>query len=318
MSALYLKVFSHLHQQKANGVSYFDSVFLSSTFFPLAIFLIRNRKKFYLFWSIETTFMKIKFFAFLLAAGLSYSSFAQDDSLSRYITHIKAAYEKRSAETSIGTIGYEMAYGIESFEAKSYEYASWRFEAILRMDESHAISQYLLGLCQLAMGKDALGKASLDKAIALVPALKERRESDIVLYSKKQAIQTAVVVPAGAKDPAPVKNSEKRAVDKPGGPLHFGNYNCHYQQYQGAGAIVAYRSVPQGYFRLNANGTYRWLDNGETGNYKYDAKTGTITWLTGYFAKSKPVSTRYQPGEKVASIKIEMRKNYTWGCGCNK
>ena len=98
----------------------------------------------------------------------------------------------------------------------------------------------------------------------------------------------------------------------------FGNYNCDYMQYQGAGAIVAYKAVPKGYFRLNANGTYRWLDDGETGKYKYDATTGKITWLSGYFANSQPVNTIYKPGEKVASIRIEMKKDYTWGCGCNK
>ena len=261
--------------------------------------------------------MKTKLCFFLLATCLSSLCFAQNDSLSRYMAHIKAAYEKRSAETSIGTIGYEMAYGLESFEAKSYDYASWRFEAILRMDETHVPSLYLLGLCQLAMGKDALGKASLEKAILLLPELASRRDGDMALYSKKKVPNTAVV-PAAKKDAVPAKEENKPAAEKVGGTLVFGNYNCHYQQYQGAGAIVAYKSIPQGYFQLNANGTYRWLDNGETGKYKYDAKTGKITWLSGFFAKSKPVSTVYKPGEKVASIKVEMRKNYTWGCGCNK
>lgn len=261
--------------------------------------------------------MKSKLCAVLLSTLLSFSGSAQNDTLSSYMAYIKAAYEKRSAETSMGTIGYEMVYGLESFEAKSYDYASWRFETILRMDNNHAMSHYLLGLCQLAMGKEDLGKMSLDKAIAMVPGLKERRDGDIALYSKKQAPKTAAV-PNEKKEPVPAKKAEKPAAERAVGPLVFGNYSCHYQQYQGAGAIVAYKSIPQGYFRLNANGTYRWLDNGETGNYKYDAKTGKITWLSGYFAKSKPVSTRYIGGEKVASIKVEMRENYTWGCGCNK
>lgn len=259
--------------------------------------------------------MKIKLYAIVLASFLSVSVFAQDDSLAKYMAHIKAAYERGSAETSMGTIGYEMVYGIESFEAKSYDYASWRFEAILRMDDTHAMSYYLLGLCQLAMGKDAMGKASLDKAISLVPALKERHDKDLALYSKKQLPIAAAVITSGKTNPAPVKK-EERPAEKMGCALHFGNYNCHYQQYQGAGAIVAYKAIPQGYFRLNANGTYRWLDNGETGRYHYDRKTGKITWLSGFFAKNKPVSSVYKGGEKVASIKIEIRKNYTWGCGC--
>ncbi|NTS41624.1 hypothetical protein HRG84_11970 [Flavisolibacter sp. BT320] len=261
--------------------------------------------------------MKTKLCTLLLAVFFSLTGKAQSDTLTNYMAHIKAAYEKRSAETSMGTIGYEMVYGLESFEAKSYDYASWRFEAILRMDANHSISYYLLGLCQLAMGKDAAGKASLEKAIALLPELKQRRDGDIALYSKK-GTTTTVAAQVKRNETTPVKKEEKPTAESAGGPLVFGNYNCHYQQYQGAGAIVAYKSIPQGYFRLNANGTYRWLDNGETGKYKYDAKTGKITWLSGYFAKSKPVSTRYISGEKVASIKVEMRPNYTWGCGCNK
>lgn len=260
--------------------------------------------------------MKMKLLLFALVASISFSSFAQEDTLHKYMAYIKAAYEKRSAETSMGTLGYEMIYGLEYFEAKSYDYASWRFETILRMDENHPYAHYLLGLCQLAMGKVALGKASLNKAIFLLPGLKSRHDSDIATYTKPTP--KAVTKPEEKKEPATVKKETKPAAEKLGGPLVFGNYNCHYQQYQGAGAIVAYKSIPQGYFRLNANGTYRWLDNGETGKYKYDAATGKITWLSGYFAKSKPVSTVYKPGEKVASIKLEMRKNYTWGCGCNK
>ncbi|RYZ26653.1 MAG: hypothetical protein EOO10_14960 [Chitinophagaceae bacterium] len=269
--------------------------------------------------------MKMKLVLFLFSACFSLSSFSQDDALTKYITHIKDAYEKRTAETSMGTVGYEMVYGLESFDAKSYDYASWRFETVLRMDPSHAYAQYLLGLCQLAMGKETEGNTSVKKAVALLAALSSRLEKDVIQYTKKPAPKD-VVKPVQKedpktvvkKDPVPAKNDVKPAAEKVGGPLVFGNYNCHYQQYQGTGAIVAYKSIPQGYFRLNADGTYRWLDNGETGKYKYDAKTGKITWLSGYFANSKPVSTVYVPGEKVASIKVEMRKNYTWGCGCNK
>ncbi|HUC83331.1 MAG TPA: hypothetical protein VMR70_20640 [Flavisolibacter sp.] len=261
--------------------------------------------------------MKIKLFLITITTCFSIFSFAQDDSVSKYITHIKAAYEKRSAETSMGTVGYEMVYGLENFEAKKYDNASWNFEMALRLNANHAPALYLLGLCQLAMGKDALGKESLNKAIALLPELKSRLDNDLAAYTKKPTPKT-VAKPAAKEEPKTVKKEEKPVAEKVGGPLHFGNYNCHYQQYQGAGAIVAYKPIPQGYFQLNANGTYRWLDDGETGKYKYDAKSGKITWLSGYFAKSKPVSTIFKPGEKVVSIKVEMRKDYTWGCGCNK
>ena len=102
---------------------------------------------------------------------------------------------------------------------------------------------------------------------ALVPELKQRRDGDIALYSKKQ-LPTTATTPVTKKEKAPEKKDEKLATETAGGPLVFGNYNCHYQQYQGAGALVAYKSIPQGYFRLNANGTYRWLDNG--GHYAQD------------------------------------------------
>ena len=259
---------------------------------------------------------------FLLCASivmLASSAFAQADPLEKYIVHIKQAYEKRSAETSMGTVGYEMIYGLEYFDAKSYDYASWRFETIIRMDAAHPYAHYLLGLCQLAMGKEAAGKESLNKAIAILPDLKYRLDKDLAQYTKKEPPKNiAPAKPVVTKETAPVKKETKENASKPGGPLFFGNYTCDYMQYQGAGALVAYKPVYKGYFKLNANGTYRWLDNGQTGRYKYDATTGKITWLSGYFANAKPVKSVYQPGEKVASIRIEMVKDYTWGCGCTK
>jgi hypothetical protein len=261
--------------------------------------------------------MKQKLCLLAIVAICSFSGFAQDDSLSRYMTHIKAAYNKGSAETGMGTIGYEMVYGIDHFNAKGYDYASWRFETVLQKDPAHPYANYLLGLCQLSMGKEALGKASLNKAVELLPALKDRLDSDIATYSKKPATK-ATVKTANNKDTQPVKKVGKPAAEKLGGSLVYGNYACHYMQYQGAGALVAYKAVYKGYFKLNADGTYRWLDNGETGKYRYDAATGKITWLSGYFTKSKPLSSVYKPGEKVASIDLQMEKNYFWGCGCNK
>jgi Tfp pilus assembly protein PilF len=268
--------------------------------------------------------MKKHFFFLAFIALLHSAAFAQTDPLDKYIAHIKQAYEKRSSETSMGTVGYEMVYGLEYFDAKSYDYASWRFEAIIRMDAAHPYAHYLLGLCQLAMGMEAKGKESLNKAVEILPELKTRLESDLARYTKKPEPKTAAKpatpkeTTVTKKETTPVKKVNKPASEKTGGPLVFGNYTCDYMQYQGAGALVAYKPVYKGYFKLNANGTYRWLDNGETGRYKYDAATGKITWLSGYLAKSKPVSSVYKPGEKVASIRIEMVKDYTWGCGCNK
>lgn len=265
--------------------------------------------------------MKTKCLLFLLALCCTFTSFAQEDSLSKYISRIKKAYELRTAETSMGTVGYEMIYGIESFEAKRYDYASWNFATATRMDAAHPYAHYLLGLSLLAQGKDAEGKAALDKAIGLLPPLKDRLAADIALHAKKPEPKIAVKSPekkaAAPVATKPVKQPAKPA-EKIGGPLFFGSYACDYMQYQGAGAAVAYKAVPKGSFKINKDGTYRWLDNGTTGKYKYDAKTGKITWLTGFFASSKPVSTIFRPGEKVASIRIEMRENYTWGCGCNK
>ena len=99
----------------------------------------------------------------------------------------------------------------------------------------------------------------------------------------------------------------------------LGSYVCDYQQYQGNNGFgPAYSSVYQGYFVLKSDGTYRWLDNGGTGKYSYNAKTGKITWLSGHLKTIAPQTTVFMDGQKVASIKVKFKDNYTWGCGCNK
>ena len=105
------------------------------------------------------------------------------------------------------------------------------------------------------------------------------------------------------------KNTE-RAV---GGALDFGDYVCTEQQGR--------TTKQKGYFKLNSNGTYRYLDGGTTGRYKYNAETGEITWLSGYFTDGNRTTAKFTPGKNVSQIDIAFQTasgDLNWSCGHNK
>lgn len=97
------------------------------------------------------------------------------------------------------------------------------------------------------------------------------------------------------------------------GTLDLGDYVCT----EGWGRTAKQK----GYFRLNSNGTYRYLDGGATGRYKYDSGTGKITWLSGYFADGNRTNTKFSPGANVSQIDITFQTasgDLNWSCGHNK
>ena len=138
-------------------------------------------------------------------------------------------------------------------------------------------------------------------------AVKNRFANDARLstetFKKKEAAKKPVTTPASK----PVY----------GGALVFGNYNCSETVWNGPNQTPAYRHVPKGYFQLKSNGTYRWLDDGATGKYTYDAKTGNLKFLSGYLAPIAK-SSKYQTGTTVAQITVNFSESYKWECGCNK
>ena len=252
------------------------------------------------------------------------------DPISAYYNRLKESKTKGDAETAFLSTGNDMLYALENFEAKNYDAASRDFNAILRKEPQNAYANFLYGasLAKLGRGKEA--KPYLEKSAQIMPALNELAKSQmskLVIEEPKSLFEddnadkktaapaTKPKAEAVKPKPAPAKPADPKA----GGKLVLGSYVCDYQQYQGnTGFGSAYKSVYQGYFLLKADGTYRWLDNGGTGKYSYDAKTGRITWLSGHMKTIAPLSTSFTDGQKVASIKVKFSDNYTWGCGCNK
>jgi tetratricopeptide (TPR) repeat protein len=242
---------------------------------------------------------------------------------------LKESKTRGDAETAFMSVGSDMLYALEYFEAKNYDAASRDFNAILRKEPGNAYANFLYGASLAKMGKGREAQPYLEKAAQLMPALNELARTQISklpeekpaslfgedVAEEKAAPAENLKAAAAKPKPTPAKPAEPNA----GGKLVLGSYVCDYQQYQGnTGFGSAYKTVYQGYFLLKADGTYRWLDNGGTGKYSYDAKTGRITWLSGHMKTIAPLSTNFTDGQKVASIKVKFSDNYTWGCGCNK
>lgn len=283
--------------------------------------------------------MKRSYLFIMLALSISFSNLAfsqQDlDPVSKYYNQLKESKLKGGAETAYLSIGSDMLYALEYFEAKNYSAASWSFNAVLKKDPENAYANFLYGasLAKLGNGKDA--KPYLEKAAEIMPSLSDlvNTQLNTLVVEKPVSLFEEDKVKNKQKDkevsttvnPKPgVANVKPGAVVKPAAPnavanLVFGSYACDYQQYQGnVKSGRAYKSIYKGYFLLKPDGTYRWLDNGGTGKYSYDAKTGKLTWLSGYMKNLSPVSTIFKDGKKVAQIDVKFDDNYSWECGCNK
>lgn len=94
-----------------------------------------------------------------------------------------------------------------------------------------------------------------------------------------------------------------------GGALEFGDYVCDYRPNlnsarQGKGTVT-----------LLAGGQYRYL--GGRGRYRYDAKTGSVTWLSGPLADRRPERTTYRRNERTAQLDIRFGLANEWSCGHN-
>ncbi|MND41788.1 hypothetical protein D3C80_325440 [compost metagenome] len=162
----------------------------------------------------------------------------------------------------------------------------------------------------LAQGNKA-GQAYLDKSIQLAPALKSRYANDLATAKASHQKYTNKIEGKSTNQPV--------VVEKKGGALTFGNYTCHQTIYNGASSAgQSFTHQYKGYFELKSNGTYKWLDNGQTGKYQYNSATGKITWLSGKLATMKIASSLFMRGEKTAQITLTIKGSYIWECGCDK
>lgn len=226
--------------------------------------------------------------------------------LDAYIEELKYSSATGGAKTAMLSAGREVLYGYDYYLKGEYWSAASRFSMAVAADKDDIYANYLLGVSLAAQGKD--GSAYLAKAIAGDPQLKTQSVKDIAsakaTFQKKEAAKK------------PVANTPEK--EKAGGKLFMGSYVCRLAVWNGPNTSPAYRYTDQGSITLRADGTYKWLDNGEVGKYSYDARTGTIKWLSGHMVNYKIKSSVFQPGDKVASITINFTDDYRWGCGCTK
>ena len=104
----------------------------------------------------------------------------------------------------------------------------------------------------------------------------------------------------------------------PGGELALGTYVCTYDTWTAPPPFGRLQSQQMGSFTLLGDGTYSWLDNGEGGEYAYDPATGSISWLSGWFAGGAPESTIFRRNSADnAQIDIRWTGVYDWSCGAN-
>jgi tetratricopeptide (TPR) repeat protein len=227
--------------------------------------------------------------------------------LDAYIAKLKHSDATGGKETQMFAPGQEAIQGILYYEKGEFSSAETRFSLSLAVDAENPYVNYLEAVSLAAQGKDAAVKPFYQKAIAGDKALAARYAGDVASgkakWSKLQASKEVKTTPA--------------TKVTYGGALVYGNYVCDQSVWNGPNVSPAYRYEYKGYFALKKDGTYRWLDDGGTGKYSYNPKTGVITWLSGPMKSKGPKSSKYQKGTTVAQVTVAYN-GFTWQCGCNK
>lgn len=226
--------------------------------------------------------------------------------LQAYIGNLKHSRATGGKETQMFSAGQEVMYGYDYYEKGEYSSAESRFHLALAVTPDNPYIHYLLAVSKAAQGKKTEAQEHYQKAAAGDPQLKISYSKDVAAaaaaHQKKEESKKVTTMP----------------VAKPvyGGTLVFGKYTCHQTVWNGPNTSPAYSYKYHGYFELKKDGTYRWLDDGATGRYSYDAKTGTVKFLSGQLDKAQ--SARYQASKTVPQITVNFTESYRWECGCKK
>jgi tetratricopeptide (TPR) repeat protein len=227
--------------------------------------------------------------------------------LDAYISQLKHSYATGGKETQMFAPGQEAIQGILYYEKGEFSSAETRFSLSLSVDPENPYANYLKAVSMAAQGKETEVKPFYQKALTSDKALAARYSGDVASgktkWNKLQASKQVKTTPA------------KKVTY--GGALVYGNYVCDQSVWNGPNVSPAYRNDYKGYFALKKDGTYRWLDDGGTGKYSYNAKTGAITWLSGPMKGKGPKASKYQKGTTVAQVTVEFN-GFSWNCGCNK
>jgi tetratricopeptide (TPR) repeat protein len=228
--------------------------------------------------------------------------------LTKYIEELKYSRSTGGAQTQMNSPGLDVMYGYDYAQKGEMDLAAIRFRQAVAKAPDDIYANYMLGVSLRAQGLTQEAEPYLKKAITGDPALQQRMDNEIA-----RATESFEQVKASKKIPA--TPSEKTTY---GGRLVFGNYVCTETVWNGPNANPPYSHPQKGYFELKPDGTYRWLDNGITGRYSYDEKTGNIKWLSGYLANMKAGTSQYKPGVNVSQITVNFSADYRWECGCDK
>ena len=247
----------------------------------------------------------------------------QQEELEDYLEALKASKAGGGKLTAMGTAGYDALYGYEYYESGNYSGAETYFRMALGTEPANPYINYLMALALTQQGKEKAAHPYLAKAVAGDTRLEKqymKEQEAIKARQQQQSLASAEPVSgptANAETKAPAPTPAKPAIPVSGGKLVYGAYTCHETVWNGPNTVPAYRHIYKGYFELNPNGTYRWLDNGGTGRYSYNKTTGTITWLSGPLKNKAPMASKYKPGNTVAQVSLNFTKDYGWECGCD-
>lgn len=228
------------------------------------------------------------------------------DALSRYLARLKASAATGGAETAMNTAGQAALQAIQYYERNDFRGAETDLRLALAREPANPFLNYLFAVALAAQGKAEEAAPFRQRALAAEPSLEARYATE--LPRARAAWQQAQA--AKALPPPP-------AAEQPvfGGPLVIGKYVCSQTVWNGPNVSPAFRSEYKGYFELRSDGTYRWLDDGPVGRYRYDAQTGRIEWLSGHL-RDQPRETRFQAQGKSGQITLTFSDTYRWSCYC--
>lgn len=243
------------------------------------------------------------------ADSITPSGNATAKGIAAYIEALKYSQATGGSRTAMNSPGLDVLYGYGYYEKGDYDLAVMRFRPAVTKDPDDVYANYLLGVSLLAQDQVREGSTYLNKALAGDPMLKQTADADIAkaksLFQQKQ------------KDKLPKPSPGTKPTF--GGKLVYGNYVCTETVWSGSNTNGGFQSpIQRGSFSLKPDGTYRWLDNGNTGRYRYDAQTGNITWLSGPLLEKQVKTSQFQPGKNIAQITLNFSESYRWECGCKK
>lgn len=240
---------------------------------------------------------------------------------------------------SPGSPEWYIGYGKESLAAGDFARAADQFRDALRLDPGNVEAKALLAQAQTGGRKGQAAVAPrvdggrTGSAIRVGDVVEIDRFSDdkwgafgrVTEVKEPSSACPRYYVRYPASDPnglvfsfvcgrvrptSEVKAQEavKPKVADKGGPLATGTYACD------TGSVGGYQA--RGALTLRADGGYDHVRGG--GRYAYDARSGKVRFISGYFATTKASGT-FLPGKRTSQIDIDFPgppASY-WSCGRN-